>query len=128
LLVRPQLNGDTLGGRGEQAMLRFDVRPGLTEEQREALAWGNNAISGMCGLRVPRVAASQSKGMASWALRSYAQLWLHRSTELALGVCAEWNASRLLNAAVILRSLVETLAAFRAPSCQRDVRQLPLEI
>jgi hypothetical protein len=52
--------------------------------------------------------------MASWALRIYAQLWLHRSTELASGVCAEWNASRLLNAAVILRSLLETLAAFHA--------------
>jgi hypothetical protein len=95
-------------------MCTFAARPNLTEEQLDVLVTGGKAIVEMHTLQVSRVPCAQSKGMASWALRSYAQLWLYRSTELASGVCGEWNTNRLLNAAVILRSLIETLAAFRA--------------
>jgi hypothetical protein len=87
-------------------------RYNLTAEQIATLRAANDALVSLRQCRVAVVRASDSPGLASWALRSYQQLWLRRVTTLAEGAASEWNAQRLVNVSVLLRALLETVAAF----------------
>jgi hypothetical protein len=86
----------------------------LTDGQRATLETADRALAALRAARVPSVRAADSAGLASWALRSYRQLWLRRVIDLAEGARSEWNAHRFVNVAVLLRSQLETMAAFYA--------------
>jgi hypothetical protein len=86
----------------------------LTADQLAGLQEANDALANLRARRIERVRAADSAGLATWALRSYRQLWLHRVIALAEGASSEWNARRLLNVSVLLRALVETVASFFA--------------
>jgi hypothetical protein len=83
----------------------------LTDEQRQTLAAVEAAKEEVQRRRRPRARASESAGLASWMLEVWHQLWLSRTVALLEGVQAEFNAHRLVNAVVLLRAQIETVAA-----------------
>lgn len=83
----------------------------LKPDQLRVLSSANDALRVLCAARQPNLRASDLAGDATWALESYVQLNLHRTTALASGMCAEWNKDRFLNCVVLARALIETVAA-----------------
>ena len=84
----------------------------LNVEDRAKVEVCNLALDRLRSAQVPQVGADQCEGSASWAFSCLRQLKLRRVLSLADGAGDEWNKLRLLNSAILLRSLIETVAGF----------------
>ena len=84
----------------------------LTAEHRARLVAADQVLGRLRAKRESRVAAADCSGLATWAFDSYLQLGLYRIVSLADGIAAEWNAFRVVNCAILTRSMMETAAAW----------------
>lgn len=84
----------------------------LTAAQRARLIEASAALERLRLLRRARIALADCPGFATWAFDSYLQLGLYRIVSLGDGIGDEWNAHRVVNSAILTRSLMETVSAW----------------
>ena len=77
----------------------------------EAAARLNAVLTGLAGLRQPRVAREGAlRGRVAWKVAVFRQAALYRVVDLATGSAANWNARNVLGAAAQARGLLEAAA------------------
>jgi hypothetical protein len=84
----------------------------LSGEKIARIEQGNLALDRLRGMRRHSVAIAERSGLATWALDSYLQLVLHRIVSLAEGMASEWNSKRVVNSAILTRSLIESVSSW----------------
>lgn len=90
--------------------MTFEDPGDLSAKQLGILGITNTALENM--RRLQRDAIMPMGFRCAWALESFLQLGVHRMVMLGDGTASEWNQRRYLNAAVLSRHLVESLAVW----------------
>ena len=84
----------------------------LTPDKIARIDQGNLVLDRLRRMRRPSVAVAECSGIATWALDGYLQLVLHRIVSLGEGMASEWNAKRVVNSAILTRSMMESVSAW----------------
>lgn len=92
------------------ALVAFKAPGDLSPEGVNVLGITNTALENLRSHQ--REAIAPMGFRCAWALESFLQLGIHRMVTLGDGVASEWNHRRYLNAAVLSRHLIESLAVW----------------